>query len=98
MRAGWCTRLWVLAGAYREWRQTGVTLSGLRMKFTLANESLLPDLLSFLRKEGCVAYYEDGGIEAVRPHSFGEQEAAELCRVMDSWCDEHPEARIEMLE
>ena len=31
------------------------------------DESLLPDLLAFLRNAGCVAYYEGGGIEAVRP-------------------------------
>ncbi len=68
------------------------------MKFILANESLLPDLLSFLRKEGCVAYYEDGGIEAVRPHSFGEQESGELRQVMDKWRVGQPEAQIEMLE
>jgi len=43
------------------------------MKIKLADESLLPDLLAFLRGEGCVAYYESGGIEAVRPHSFGER-------------------------
>jgi hypothetical protein len=47
------------------------------MKLTLTDETLLPDLLSFLRKEGCVAYYEGGGVETVRPRSFGEQEAAE---------------------
>ncbi len=41
----------------------------------LTDESLLPDLLAFLRNARCVAYYESGGIEAVRPHSFGEQEA-----------------------
>ena len=68
------------------------------MKFTLSNESLLPDLLSFLRKEGCVAYYEDGGIEAVRPHSFGEQEAVELRRIVDKWRNGHPDAQVEMLE
>jgi hypothetical protein len=64
------------------------------MKLTLTDESLLPDLLAFLRREGCVAFYESGGIEAVRPHSFGEQEAAELGRVMHRWQNEHPEAPI----
>ena len=48
------------------------------MKIKLSDHALLADLLAFLRKEGCVAYYEGGGIEAVRPHSFGEREAAEL--------------------
>jgi hypothetical protein len=39
------------------------------MRIRLTDESLLPDLLAFLRKEGCVAYYEGGGVEAVRPPS-----------------------------
>ena len=68
------------------------------MKLTLTDESLLPDLLSFLRKEGCVAYYEGGGIAAVRPHSFGEQEATELPAIAKRWRGEHPETQIEMLE
>ena len=29
-------------------------------------------------RDGCLAYHEGGGIVAVRPHSFGEQEAREL--------------------
>ena len=68
------------------------------MKLTLTDESLLPALLSFLRKEGCVAYYESGGIEAVRPHLFGEHEANELRTIAKRWDDEHPEATIEMSE
>ena len=68
------------------------------MKITLTDESLLPDLLAFLRKEGCVAYYEGGGIEAVRPHSFGEQEASELRTVAKRWRNQHPEAQIHMSE
>ena len=31
------------------------------MRITVTDASLMPDLLSFLRKEGCVAYYEGGG-------------------------------------
>jgi hypothetical protein len=68
------------------------------MKLTLTDESLLPDLLSFLRKEGCVAYYEGGGVEAVRPHSFGAQEAIELRAIAKRWWGEHPEAQMEMAE
>ena len=41
------------------------------MRLTLTDESLLPDLLAYLRGNGCVAYYEGGGIVAVRPRSFG---------------------------
>ena len=67
------------------------------MKIKLVNESLLPELLAFLRNEGCVAYYEGGGIEAVRPRSFGEQEATELRHVTNRWRNEHPEAQIELL-
>jgi hypothetical protein len=66
------------------------------MRIKLADESLLPDLLAFLRKEGCVAYYEGGGVEAVRPSSFGEQEATELHLVVNRWRNEHPEAQIEL--
>ena len=68
------------------------------MKLTLTDESLLPDLLSFLRREGCVAYYEGGGIEAVRPHSFGVQETSELRATVRRWWEENPEAQIEMSE
>ena len=68
------------------------------MKLTLSNESSLPDLLAFLRNAGCVAYYEGGGIEAVRPHSFGTQEATELRAIVKQWWEENPEAQIEMSE
>jgi hypothetical protein len=68
------------------------------MKLTLTDPSLLPDLLSHLRGNGCVAYYEGGGIEAVRPHSFGAQEAQELRAIVQRWWAENPEAQIEMSE
>lgn len=95
--AGVRTRLSVLADTSRETRLLRVTLPG-RMKFTLTDEALLPDLLAFLRKAGCVAFYEGGGVEAVRPHSFGEQEATELRTIAKRWRDEHPEVQIEMSE
>ena len=66
------------------------------MKIKLSDESLLPELLDFLRGEGCVAYYEGGGVEAVRPHSFGEQEATELQLAVNRWRNEHPDAKIEL--
>jgi len=66
------------------------------MRIKLADEHLLPDLLAFLRNEGCVAYYEGGGIETVRPRSFGEQEATELRLLINRWRNEHPEAQIEL--
>ena len=68
------------------------------MKLTLTDESLLPALLSFLRKEGCVAYYEGGGIEALQPHLFGEHEVNEVRTIASRWHAEHPEAPIEMSE
>jgi hypothetical protein len=60
------------------------------MKIKLTDESLLADLLAFLRGEGCVAYYEGGGIEAVRLHSFGEREATELQLVVNRWRNDIP--------
>jgi hypothetical protein len=62
------------------------------MKLTLSDESLLPDLLTFLRSAGCVAFFEGGDIEAVRPHSFGVQETTELRAIARRWWEEHPEA------
>ena len=67
-----------------------------QVRIKLADESLLPDLLAFLRSEGCVAYYEGGGVETVRPSSFGEQEATELHLVVSRWRNEHPETQIEL--
>ncbi len=84
-----------LRGHLQETPQRGRTLLG-RMKFTLTDNSLLPDLLSFVRGEGCVAFYEGGGIEAVRPHSFGAQEASELRTIVKRWWDENPGAQVEM--
>ena len=60
------------------------------MKLTLTDASLLPDLLAFLRSTGCVAYYEGGGIIAVRPHSFGAQEAKELRAIVKRWWGRKP--------
>jgi hypothetical protein len=66
---------------------------GLQIK--LADDSLLPELLAFLRSEGCVAYY-GGGTEAVRPRSLGVQEAKELRLAVNRWRNEHPDAQIEL--
>jgi hypothetical protein len=68
------------------------------MKLTLTDESLFPDLLAFLRKQGCVAYYESGGIEALRPHSFGAQEESEIRAIARRWWEEHPETQIDLAE
>ena len=66
------------------------------MKIKLSNPALLGPLLTFLRGEGCVAYYEGSGVEAVRPHSFGEREAEEIRAIVGRWRSEHPEALIEL--
>jgi hypothetical protein len=66
------------------------------MKIKLSDHTLLGDLLTFLRQEGCVAYYEGSGVEAVRPRSFGEREAAELRAIVGRWRNEHPETLIEL--
>ena len=55
------------------------------MRLTLTDDSLLPDLLAHLRGNGCVAYYEGGGIVAVRPRSFGSQESRELWAIVRLW-------------
>jgi hypothetical protein len=68
------------------------------MKIKLSNPALLGDLVTFLRKEGCVAYYEGSGVEAGRPRSFGAQEAQEIRAIVGRWRNEHPEALIELEE
>jgi hypothetical protein len=68
------------------------------MKIKLSDHTLLGDLLTFLRKEGCVAYYEGNGVEAVRPRSFGERESEELRAIVGRWRNEHPETLIELEE
>ena len=54
--------------------------------------------LADLRGNGCLAYYEGGGIVAVRPHSFGEQEARELWADRTAVVGENPEAQVDMSE
>jgi hypothetical protein len=66
------------------------------MKIKLSHPALLGDLLTFLRQEGCFAYYEGSGVEAVRPRSFGEREAEEIRAIVGRWRNEHPEALIEL--
>jgi hypothetical protein len=68
------------------------------MKIKLSDPALLGGLLTFLREEGCFAYYEGNGVEAVRPRSFGEREAEEIRAIVGRWRNEHPETLIEVEE
>jgi hypothetical protein len=69
------------------------------MGIRLSDETLLADLLRFMRASGCIAYYEAEreSIEVVRPHAFGEKEVAEVTVLLDRWSAEHPEAEPEIL-
>jgi hypothetical protein len=68
------------------------------MRIQLDDPTLVADLLSFLRANGCIAYVtgELDTIEALRPHSFGRQEEDELRELLEQWRVNHPEATIEM--
>jgi hypothetical protein len=66
------------------------------MRIKLSDPALLGDLVTFLRNEGYVAYYEGSGVEAVRPRSFGEREAEEIRAIVGRWRNEHPETLIEV--
>jgi hypothetical protein len=68
------------------------------LKVTVTDPVLLPDLLAFVRGAGCFAYYEGRGIEVVRPHLFGAEEARAVRTIVRRWWDEHPEAQVEMHE
>jgi hypothetical protein len=45
----------------------------MQMKIMLADESLLPDLLAFLRTEGCVVYYESSALRLCDPAPSGKR-------------------------
>jgi hypothetical protein len=70
-----------------------------RMRIRLTDERLLADLLAFMRTSGCIAYCEAAAesIEVVRPHAFGEREAAEIEALLKRGRTEHPEAEPEIL-
>jgi hypothetical protein len=68
------------------------------MRIRLTDERLLADLLAFMRTSGCIAYEAAAeSIEVVRPHAFGEREAAEVEALLKDWSSEHPEAEPEIL-
>jgi hypothetical protein len=67
------------------------------MQITLSDRSLVSDLLSFLRSNGCIAYLTGDldAIETIRPHSFGRQEEDELRLLVDRWHVDHPDAQFQ---
>ncbi|HEX9599217.1 MAG TPA: hypothetical protein VF963_07560 [Gaiellaceae bacterium] len=69
------------------------------MRIRLTDETLLADLLRFMRASGCIAYYqaEPESIEVLRPRAFGEKEFSEITVLLDRWSAEHPEAEPEVL-
>jgi hypothetical protein len=68
------------------------------MQIRLDDPTLVADLLTFLRANGCIAYVvgQLDAIEAVRPHAFGRQEQDELRLVLERWRADHPEATFEV--
>jgi hypothetical protein len=68
------------------------------MRIKLSDPTLMPELLTFLRSRGCIAYSdeEQKGIEALRPHSFGQNESKELADLLDQWRTRHPLVTIDL--
>jgi len=69
------------------------------MQIRLDDVTLVADLLSFLRRNNCIAYVTGTNldtIEAIRPHAFGPQEEEELGGLVEQWRVDHPEATIEI--
>jgi anionic cell wall polymer biosynthesis LytR-Cps2A-Psr (LCP) family protein len=62
------------------------------MLIRVSDESLLPELLSFPRDSGCIAYYSAGAdeIEAIYPHVSGEREMHKIRNLLTSWRVDHP--------
>jgi len=67
------------------------------MQVRLADPSLYASLLKFLRREGCIAYYdqEKAGVEAILPHSFGPDEAKAICALVERWRVDWPDLEVE---
>lgn len=68
------------------------------MKIRLEDDSLIGELLAFLRDEGCIAYYESASsaVEAIAPHLFGKDEAATIRALVERWQSGRPGLTIEI--
>ncbi len=69
------------------------------MRIRLRSPELLPDLLRFMRNEGCIAYYQSDAevLQVLRPHAFGSAEAHEISSLLARWSVRHPGAEPELL-
>lgn len=63
-----------------------------------ADLGLLPDLLAFLRAEGCIAYVAGDEIEAVAPHDFGEAERAAITALVNRWREKHDGVEVSLID
>lgn len=70
------------------------------MRIRLSQPALLPELLSFLRRAGCIAYYVPDAeeLEALLLHRFGAAESRELRALLERWQQRHPDAPAEAWE
>lgn len=65
------------------------------MEIRLNDSHHIPDLLSFLRASGCIAYLTGGVqvIEALLPSADGDEDA-EISRLVHLWLAANPTARL----
>jgi hypothetical protein len=68
------------------------------MRIRLDDQTLHAPLLSFLRQEGCIAYYDHAkaGVEAILPHSFGADEAEAIGELVRRWGIDWPDVKVQI--
>jgi hypothetical protein len=68
------------------------------MRIRLDDQTLYAPLLSFLRQEGCIAYYDHAkaGVEAILPQSFGADEAEAIGELTRRWGIDWPDVKVQI--
>ena len=69
------------------------------MKIRLDDPTLVSDLLTFLRTQGCIAYLTDdlNAIEVIRAHDFGDDEEREITALLLTWRGDHPGVAVDVV-
>lgn len=69
------------------------------MKIRLSKLDAAASLISFLREQGCIAYFDaaTNAVEAIYPRAAGAAEDARLQDEINAWRAGHPDADVEVL-
>jgi hypothetical protein len=70
------------------------------MRIELDDPAHAAALVRFLRERECIAYIADDPltVEAIRPHSFGPQEADEIRTRLSTWRIQNPDVEFRVTD